>query len=80
MFLDPYGLDLFECECRVRIAPKCDFGIRVLIEFWQGILTTLSQSNGGYKYDYATVPFLAEVFKVLYLFLKSYVNLVEFRI
>lgn len=31
---------------------------------WQGILTTLSQSNGGYKYDYATVPFLAEVFKV----------------
>ncbi|GMP43712.1 hypothetical protein CsSME_00012971 [Camellia sinensis var. sinensis] len=29
----------------------------------QGILTTLSQSNGGYKYDYATVPFLAEVFK-----------------
>lgn len=32
----------------------------------QGILTTLSQSNGGYKYDYATVPFLAEVFKVLH--------------
>nr|DAD19143.1 TPA_asm: hypothetical protein HUJ06_020606 [Nelumbo nucifera] len=32
---------------------------------WQGILTTLSQSNGGYKYDYATVPFLAEVFKLL---------------
>lgn len=31
---------------------------------WQGILTTLSQSNGKYKYDYATVPFLAEVFKV----------------
>ncbi|XP_028770360.1 CMP-sialic acid transporter 1 [Neltuma alba] len=30
----------------------------------QGILTTLSQSNGGYKYDYATVPFLAEVFKL----------------
>ncbi|KAF8379661.1 hypothetical protein HHK36_029105 [Tetracentron sinense] len=30
----------------------------------QGILTTLSQSNGGYKYDYATVPFLAEIFKV----------------
>ncbi|MBA0788228.1 hypothetical protein Gotri_025354 [Gossypium trilobum] len=29
----------------------------------QGILTTLSQSNGKYKYDYATVPFLAEVFK-----------------
>ncbi|KAK9141183.1 hypothetical protein Scep_010864 [Stephania cephalantha] len=29
----------------------------------QGILTTLSQSNGRYKYDYATVPFLAEVFK-----------------
>ncbi|XP_042506238.1 CMP-sialic acid transporter 1-like isoform X2 [Macadamia integrifolia] len=31
----------------------------------QGILTTLSQSGGGYKYDYATVPFLAEVFKLL---------------
>ncbi|QCD77551.1 CMP-sialic acid transporter 1 [Vigna unguiculata] len=30
----------------------------------QGILTTLSQSNGEYKYDYATVPFLAEVFKL----------------
>ncbi|KAJ0049533.1 hypothetical protein Pint_15032 [Pistacia integerrima] len=31
----------------------------------QGILTTLSQSNGGYKYDYATVPFLAEFFKLV---------------
>ncbi|XP_042479937.1 CMP-sialic acid transporter 1-like isoform X1 [Macadamia integrifolia] len=31
----------------------------------QGILTTLSQSDGGYNYDYATVPFLAEVFKLL---------------
>ncbi|XVE77246.1 hypothetical protein DITRI_Ditri13aG0046700 [Diplodiscus trichospermus] len=31
----------------------------------QGILTTLSQSNGRYKYDYATVPFLAEVFKLI---------------
>ncbi|KAI8546236.1 hypothetical protein RHMOL_Rhmol07G0101600 [Rhododendron molle] len=31
----------------------------------QGILTTLSQSNGGYKYDYATVPFLAEIFKLV---------------
>ncbi|KAL0397977.1 UNVERIFIED_CONTAM: CMP-sialic acid transporter 1 [Sesamum calycinum] len=31
----------------------------------QGILTTLSQSNGGYRYDYATVPFLAEVFKLI---------------
>uniref|UniRef100_A0A2P2KUS9 Cmp-sialic acid transporter n=1 Tax=Rhizophora mucronata TaxID=61149 RepID=A0A2P2KUS9_RHIMU len=31
----------------------------------QGILTTLSQSDGKYKYDYATVPFLAEVFKLL---------------
>ncbi|KAL2345884.1 hypothetical protein Fmac_007169 [Flemingia macrophylla] len=30
----------------------------------QGVLTTLSQSNGHYKYDYATVPFLAEVFKL----------------
>ncbi|KAL1807354.1 hypothetical protein DCAR_0522659 [Daucus carota subsp. sativus] len=31
----------------------------------QGILTTLSQTDGTYKYDYATVPFLAEVFKLL---------------
>ncbi|KAI3876833.1 hypothetical protein MKX03_015104 [Papaver bracteatum] len=31
----------------------------------QGILTTLSQSHGKYNYDYATVPFLAEVFKLL---------------
>ncbi|TYI00054.1 hypothetical protein ES332_A11G107500v1 [Gossypium tomentosum] len=31
----------------------------------QGILTTLSQSNGKYKYDYATVPFFAEVFKIM---------------
>ncbi|KAL4567023.1 hypothetical protein LXL04_022593 [Taraxacum kok-saghyz] len=31
----------------------------------QGILTTLSQSNGGYKYDYATIPFLAEIFKLI---------------
>ncbi|KAI0488012.1 hypothetical protein KFK09_027836 [Dendrobium nobile] len=31
----------------------------------QGILTTLSQTNGRYKYDYATVPFLAEIFKLL---------------
>ncbi|KAK1376728.1 hypothetical protein POM88_032921 [Heracleum sosnowskyi] len=30
-----------------------------------GILTTLSQTNGTYKYDYATVPFLAEVFNLL---------------
>ncbi|KAK2976659.1 hypothetical protein RJ640_012333 [Escallonia rubra] len=31
----------------------------------QGILTTLSQTNGRYRYDYATVPFLAEAFKLL---------------
>ncbi|KAM3684743.1 hypothetical protein ACB098_11G068800 [Castanea mollissima] len=31
----------------------------------QGILTTLSKTNGRYRYDYATVPFLAEVFKLL---------------
>lgn len=30
----------------------------------QGILTSLSQTNGSYLYDYATVPFLAEVFKL----------------
>ncbi|KAK9131013.1 hypothetical protein Sjap_011500 [Stephania japonica] len=42
----------------------------------QGILTTLSQSNGGYKYDYATVPFLAEVFKLL---VSSFLLWREFR-
>lgn len=30
----------------------------------QGILTTLSQSGGGYKYDYGTIPFLAELLKL----------------
>ncbi|KAL2902698.1 CMP-sialic acid transporter 1 [Bienertia sinuspersici] len=40
---------------------------RVAGSTWRtrGILTTLSQSNGGYKYDYATIPFLAEVLKLL---------------
>ncbi|URE28139.1 Nucleotide-sugar transporter, partial [Musa troglodytarum] len=36
-----------------------------LLSVFQGILTTLSQSHGKYKYDYATVPFLAEVFKLM---------------
>lgn len=40
----------------------------------QGILTTLSQSDGGYKYDYATVPFLAEVFKVFFFFVIIYAH------
>nr|XP_043626498.1 CMP-sialic acid transporter 1 [Erigeron canadensis]XP_043626499.1 CMP-sialic acid transporter 1 [Erigeron canadensis]XP_043626500.1 CMP-sialic acid transporter 1 [Erigeron canadensis] len=33
----------------------------------QGILTTLSQrpDGGGYNYDYATIPFLAELFKLI---------------
>ncbi|XP_039058071.1 CMP-sialic acid transporter 1-like [Hibiscus syriacus] len=31
----------------------------------QGILTNLSQTNGKYKYDYTTIPFLAEVFKLM---------------
>ncbi|KAL2608793.1 hypothetical protein R1flu_027366 [Riccia fluitans] len=30
----------------------------------QGILTTLSQTDGGYTYDYGTVPFLAELLKL----------------
>ncbi|XP_044486828.1 CMP-sialic acid transporter 1-like isoform X2 [Mangifera indica] len=42
----------------------------------QGIFTTLSQSNGGYKYDYATVPFLAEVFKLV---VSSFLLWKEFR-
>ncbi|KAF5195757.1 Cmp-sialic acid transporter [Thalictrum thalictroides] len=41
------------------------FSLPFVFCHFQGILTTLSQSNGGYKYDYATVPFLAEVFKLL---------------
>ncbi|KAK8940032.1 CMP-sialic acid transporter 1 [Platanthera guangdongensis] len=32
---------------------------------FQGILTTFSQTNGRYNYDYATIPFLAEIFKLL---------------
>ncbi|XP_077251212.1 nucleotide-sugar transporter family protein isoform X2 [Tasmannia lanceolata] len=40
-------------------------GLLTLLTSSQGILTTLSQSNGGYKYDYATVPFLAELFKLV---------------
>ncbi|KAJ7564217.1 hypothetical protein O6H91_02G007600 [Diphasiastrum complanatum] len=31
----------------------------------QGILTTLSKTGGGYKYDYATVPFLGELLKLI---------------
>ncbi|CAN1189569.1 CMP-sialic acid transporter 1 [Linum perenne] len=31
----------------------------------QGILTTLSQTKGSYLYDYATVPFLAELYKLV---------------
>jgi hypothetical protein len=30
----------------------------------QGIFTTPSQNNGKYMYDYATIHFLAELFKV----------------
>ncbi|KAK1268192.1 CMP-sialic acid transporter 1 [Acorus gramineus] len=40
-------------------------GLLTLLTSSQGILTTLSQTNGGYRYDYATIPFLAEVFKLL---------------
>ncbi|KAE9460206.1 hypothetical protein C3L33_07892, partial [Rhododendron williamsianum] len=40
-------------------------GLLTILTSSQGILTTLSQSNGGYKYDYATIPFLAEVFKLI---------------
>ncbi|KAJ8649456.1 hypothetical protein MRB53_002479 [Persea americana] len=40
-------------------------GLLTLLTSSQGILTTLSQNNGGYRYDYATVPFLAEVFKLI---------------
>ncbi|KAI8568829.1 hypothetical protein RHMOL_Rhmol02G0230600 [Rhododendron molle] len=30
----------------------------------EGFHTTLSQSNEGYKYDYATIPFLTDVFEI----------------
>ncbi|KAG9454442.1 hypothetical protein H6P81_007346 [Aristolochia fimbriata] len=40
-------------------------GLLTLLTSSQGILTTLSQSNGRYSYDYATVPFLAEVLKLV---------------
>jgi solute carrier family 35 (UDP-sugar transporter), member A1/2/3 len=31
----------------------------------QGLLTTASKSNGEYKYNFATVPFLAELLKLV---------------
>jgi UDP-sugar transporter A1/2/3 len=31
----------------------------------QGLLTTASKTNGSYSYNFATVPFLAEVVKLL---------------
>ncbi|XP_068659930.1 CMP-sialic acid transporter 1-like [Aristolochia californica] len=40
-------------------------GLLTILTSSQGILTTLSQSNGRYVYDYATVPFLAEVLKLV---------------
>ncbi|URE36205.1 hypothetical protein MUK42_34436 [Musa troglodytarum] len=42
-----------------------DYEMRIGVHSCAGILTTLSQSHGKYKYDYATVPFLAEVFKLM---------------
>lgn len=39
-------------------------GVLTLLTSSQGILTALSQSNGSYKYNYATIPFLAEIFKL----------------
>ncbi|EFJ23737.1 hypothetical protein SELMODRAFT_102373 [Selaginella moellendorffii] len=40
--------------------------ILTLLTSSQGILTALSQSNGGYDYDYATVPFLSELLKLAF--------------
>ncbi|KAM7274732.1 hypothetical protein ACFE04_016598 [Oxalis oulophora] len=40
-------------------------GLLTILTSSQGILTTLSQTGGSYKYDYSTVPFLAEVFKLI---------------
>ncbi|KAJ7952110.1 putative Cmp-sialic acid transporter [Quillaja saponaria] len=40
-------------------------GLLTILTSSQGILTSLSQTNGKYMYDYATVPFLAEVFKLV---------------
>lgn len=49
--------------CRLVATEIIDTSWMIVI-VWQGILTTLSQTSGGYNYDYATVPFLAEVLKV----------------
>ncbi|XVF80190.1 hypothetical protein PTKIN_Ptkin15bG0051300 [Pterospermum kingtungense] len=43
--------------------PPHQFSGHFFFSFITGILTTLSQNNGKYKYDYATFPFLAELFK-----------------
>ena len=34
----------------------------------QGLLTTASKSNGEYRYNFATVPFLAEILKLVSFF------------
>ncbi|KAH9308750.1 hypothetical protein KI387_036661, partial [Taxus chinensis] len=53
-----------DCECN-RMHAILVAGVLTLLTSSQGILTALSQSNGSYKYDYATVPFLAEIFKLV---------------
>jgi len=50
----------------------------------QGLLTTASKENGIYTYNFATVPFLAEVIKlvrlhILVIYLKVYFSLDYFK-
>ncbi|KAL3699886.1 hypothetical protein R1sor_017908 [Riccia sorocarpa] len=48
----------------VRLPAVFVASVLTLFTSSQGVLTTLSQTNGGYIYDYGTVPFLAELMKL----------------
>ncbi|KAG6552204.1 hypothetical protein Mapa_006052 [Marchantia paleacea] len=48
----------------VRLPAIVVASILTLFTSSQGVLTTLSQTDGGYTYDYGTVPFLAELLKL----------------
>lgn len=39
-------------------------GLLTVLTSSQGLLTTASKTGGGYAYDFATVPFLAELVKL----------------
>ncbi|CAM6084893.1 unnamed protein product [Calypogeia fissa] len=48
----------------VRIPPLAVAALLTVFTSSQGILTTLSQTDGKYAYDYGTVPFLSEFLKL----------------